>query len=47
MVPAEEGFYADDVAVPDVDLRLIVEHEFITAKGEPKVGFELQALACE
>jgi hypothetical protein len=42
VLPADEGFNADDPAAFQVELRLIVQQELVAADGTPQVLLEQQ-----
>ena len=43
MAPADQRFRADQFAVPEMDLRLVEQLEFVPLDGERELGLQRQA----
>ncbi len=42
MLPADEGFDADDLPAANVDLRLVMQHKFASLQGLAKIRLQAQ-----
>jgi hypothetical protein len=40
MIPAQQGFHAADFSGGEIDLRLILEHEFVALERAPQVALQ-------